>query len=122
MLCERRAVGPALISDVKRQHTAGVMAFDEKKIETAVLALLYYGSFERPGSRCAWKTYDWSVTERLFEQGLIADPRGKSKSLVFTPEGEARAKAAFEALFGAGGGPKNGGGAKAKKAKRARSS
>jgi len=95
------------------------MAYDEKQIETAVLALLYYGSFERPGSRCAWKTYDWAITERLFEQGLIDDPRGKSKSLVFTPEGEARAKAAFKALFGAGDAPKGGRSAIAKKGKRA---
>ena len=101
---------------------AGAMAYDEKKIEAAVLALLYYGSFERPGSRCAWKTYDWAITERLFEQGLIGDPRGKSKSLVFTPEGESRAKAAFEALFGAGNAPKGKGGGKTQKGKRVRSS
>ncbi len=100
---------------------AGTVAYDEKRIEMAVLALLYYGSFERPGSRCAWKTYDWAITERLFEQGLIGDPRGKSKSLVFTPEGEARAKAAFEALFGAPSAPKGGRSAKAQKRKRAAS-
>ena len=107
--------------NVKRQQLAGAMAYDEKKIETAVLALLYYGSFERPGNRSTWKTYDWAITERLFEQGLICDPRGKSKSLVFTPEGEARAKAAFEALFGAGAAPTSGRGAKVPKGKRARS-
>jgi hypothetical protein len=94
------------------------MAYDEKKIEAAVLALLYYGSFERPGCRCAWKTYDWAITEQLFEQGLIDDPKGKSKSLVFTPEGEARAKSAFEALFGAATARKGTPGAKAKKGKR----
>ena len=101
---------------------AGAMTHDEKKIEAAVLALLYYGSFERPGSRCAWKTYDWGITERLFEQGLICDPRGNSKSLVFTPEGEARAKAAFEALFGATNAPKGKGGDKTQIGKRVRSS
>ena len=97
------------------------MAHDEKKIETAVLALLYYGSFERPGNRSAWKTYDWAITEWLYEQGLIGDPRGASKSLMFTPEGEARAKAAFEALFGAGDTPKGKRGAKARKDKGPRS-
>ena len=79
---------------------ARIPTYDEKKVEEAVLALLYFGSFERPGARGAWKTYDWGITERLFEQGLIDDPRGKSKSLVLTPEGETRAKAACEALFG----------------------
>jgi len=108
-------------ADVKRQQMAGTMACDEKKIEMAVLALLYYGSFERPGNRSAWKTYDWAITERLYEQGLIGDPRGTSKSLVFTPEGEARAKEAFEALFGTPSAPDAGRLAKAKKGKRARS-
>ena len=98
----------------------GTMAYDEKKIEMAVLALLYYGSFERPGNRSAWKTYDWAITERPFEQGLIGDPRGTSKSLVFTPEGEARAKAAFEALFGAPSASDGGRPAKAEKGKRVR--
>jgi hypothetical protein len=98
------------------------MAYDEKKIEAAVLALLYYGSFERPGVRSAWKTYDWAITERLYEQGLIEDPRGKSKSIVFTPEGEARAKAAFEALFGSDASSEGKVGAKSQGGKRARSS
>src|SRR5437879_13732345 len=31
--------GPPLISDVKQQQIAGTMAYDEKKIEMAVLAL-----------------------------------------------------------------------------------
>ena len=110
-----------VIANVKQQQMAGTMAYDEKKIEMAVLALLYYGSFERPGNRSAWKTYDWAITEHLFEQGLIGDPRGTSKSIVFTPEGEVRAKAAFEALFGAGSSPSGGRPAKAKKGKRARS-
>jgi hypothetical protein len=35
-----------------------------------------------------WKTYDWGITERLFEQGLVYDPRGKAESVVSTPEGE----------------------------------
>jgi hypothetical protein len=97
------------------------MAYDEKKIEMAVLALLYYGSFERPGNRSAWKTYDWAITERLLEQGLIDDPRGPSKSLIFTPEGEARAKPALEALFGTPSAPSGGHPAKAQKGKRVRS-
>jgi len=96
---------------------AVTVAHDERKIETAVLALLYYGSFERPGNRSAWKTYDWAITERLYEQGLIGDPRGTSKSLMFTPEGEARAKAVFEALFGVVDTQKGKRGAKARKNK-----
>jgi len=118
----RPSCGPAAQQDVKRQQIHRAMAYDEEKIEAAVLALLYYSSFERPGARCAWKTYDWAITERLFEQGLIGDPRGNSKSLVFTSEGEARAKAAFEALFGSGASPIDKVGDKPQKGKDAPSS
>lgn len=72
----------------------------EDKIEEAVLALLYICSVEEHGARWSWKTYDWEVTQRLFEQGLIDDPRGKRKSVLLTPEGEARGKALAEKLFG----------------------
>ncbi len=71
----------------------------EKKIEEAVLALLYATSFEQGGARCAWKTYDWGITEQLFEQGFIDDPRNNRKSVVLTPEGVKHAKALAEKLF-----------------------
>jgi hypothetical protein len=70
------------------------------KFEKTVLALLYTTSFEQGGARCAWKTYDWDITERLFEQGFIDDPRNNRKSVVLTPEGEKHAKALAEKLFG----------------------
>src|SRR5437762_13782025 len=47
---------------VKRQQMARAPTYDEGKVEEAVLALLYFGSFERPGARCAWKTYEWGIT------------------------------------------------------------
>ena len=46
-----------------------------------------------------WKGIDWEATNRLFERGLIDDPKGKAKSILFTSEGLARAKAAAERLF-----------------------
>ena len=72
----------------------------EEKIEEAVLALLYVCSVEERGARFSWKTYDWDITQRLFEQGLIDNPRGSRKSVLLTPEGEARGKALAEKLFG----------------------
>jgi len=36
---------------------------------------------------------------RLHEKGLISDPRGKTKSIVFTEEGHRRAKLLLEELF-----------------------
>jgi len=76
------------------------------------LALLYLSSFDERGVRCAWKTYDWDITGKLFELGFIDDPRNKNKSVVFTPEGVARGKAACEKLFGVAVTPKHDGSSK----------
>ena len=75
-------------------------AISEKKVEEAVLALLYACSFDEQGVRRSWKTYDWGITQRLFEQGFIDDPRGNRKSVLLSPEGEKQGKALAEKLFG----------------------
>ena len=75
-------------------------AISDKKIEEAVLALLYVCSVQEHGVRWSWKTYDWAVTQRLFEQGFIDDPRGTRKSVILTPEGEKLAKVLADKLFG----------------------
>ena len=72
----------------------------DKKIEEAVLALLYACSVREHGVRWSWKTYDWAVTQRLFEQGFIDNPRRSKKSVLLTPEGERLGKALAEKLFG----------------------
>jgi hypothetical protein len=77
----------------------GTMFYDEAKIDEVVLAVLYLTAFERDGSTFAWKGIDWEVTNRLFERGLIDDPKGKAKSILFSSEGLARAKAAADRLF-----------------------
>ena len=38
------------------------------------------------------KGIDWDITNRLFEKGLIHDPKNKAKSLSLTPEGVAHAR------------------------------
>lgn len=70
---------------------------DLDRIDEATLALLYLGLHD--GTR-AWKSFDWDATDRLHAKGLIADPRNKAKSLVFTGEGLSAAQVAFERLFG----------------------
>jgi hypothetical protein len=42
---------------------------------------------------------DWDVLDRLHDKGMITDPVGKVKSVVFTEEGLQRAKALFEVMF-----------------------
>jgi hypothetical protein len=75
------------------------MRYDESKIDEAVLAVLYLTAHEHDGATFAWKGIDWEATSRLFERGLIGDPKGKAKSISFTTEGLGRAKAAAARLF-----------------------
>jgi Domain of unknown function (DUF6429) len=73
-----------------------VMDIDTDRIDDAVLALLWLGLHE--GMR-AWKSFDWDAMDRLHAKGLIHDPIGKAKSVVFTPEGLARSEQLFQEWF-----------------------
>ena len=72
------------------------MTLDNDKIDRAVLALLYLGLHD--GAR-AWKGFDWEALNRLHEKGLISNPRGKAKSVVFSEEGLIEAHRHLEELF-----------------------
>jgi hypothetical protein len=72
------------------------MPLNTEKIDDAALALLYLTLHDD----CrAWKGFDWGVLGRLHDKGMIHDPVGKVKSVVFTQEGLERAKALFEEMF-----------------------
>jgi hypothetical protein len=72
------------------------MPLNTDKIDDAALALLYLTLHDD----CrAWKGFDWGVLGRLHDKGMIHDPVGKVKSVVFTQEGLERAKALFEKMF-----------------------
>ena len=72
------------------------MALDTDKIDDTALALLYLTLHDE----CrAWKGMDWDVLGRLYEKGMIHDPVGKAKSVVFTDEGRERAKTLFQEMF-----------------------
>ena len=72
------------------------MAINKDKIDDAALALLYITLHD--GYR-AWKGMDWGVLGRLHEKGMIHDPVGKVKSVVFTDEGLERAEKHFKEMF-----------------------
>jgi predicted transcriptional regulator len=40
------------------------------------------------------------VLDRLYEQGFIYNPKGKTKSVALTDEGLKRAREVFDGLFG----------------------
>jgi hypothetical protein len=69
---------------------------DEDKIDDAVLALLYLTLHD---SWRAWKGFDWDTLGRLHEKGMIDNPVGKAKSVVFTDEGLQRSKELFDVMF-----------------------
>jgi uncharacterized protein DUF6429 len=72
------------------------MPLNTEKIDNAALALLYLTLHH---DNRAWKGMDWDVLGRLHEKGMIHDPVGKVKSVVFTQEGLERAKELFETMF-----------------------
>lgn len=72
------------------------MNLDTDRIDDAVLALLLLGRHD--GQR-AWKSFDWDAMGRLHERGLISDPQGPAKSVVFTDEGLREAQRLLQALF-----------------------
>jgi hypothetical protein len=69
---------------------------DEDKIDQTVLALLYLTLHD--GCR-AWKGFDWEALNRLHEKGMIGNPVGKTKSVVFTDEGLRESERLFNEMF-----------------------
>ena len=72
------------------------MNLNTDRIDDAVLALLLLGLHEQ---NRAWKSFDWDAMDRLHAKGLISDPMGKAKSVVFTEEGLKKAEALLQLLF-----------------------
>lgn len=72
------------------------MALDTDRIDEAVLALLYLGLHS---DFRAWKGFDWDAMDRLHRKGMIENPVGKAKSVVFTDDGLRRSKELFEKMF-----------------------
>jgi Domain of unknown function (DUF6429) len=72
------------------------MDLDNDRIDEAVLALLFLGRHEWGRT---WKSFDWAAMERLHAKGLISDPVGKAKSVVFTEEGLRQSEELCRKLF-----------------------
>jgi len=72
------------------------METDEDRVDDAVLALLYL-TLDSDGR--AWKGFDWSVMNRLHDKGMIHNPVGKAKSVLFTEKGVAESERLFRELF-----------------------
>jgi len=77
------------------------MELDTHRLDDAALAIL---SLTLHDGRRIWKGLDWAITDRLHEKGLIEGPVGKSKSLILTEDGVARAEFTLREMFGRGSG------------------
>ena len=75
------------------------MQIDSDKIDDMVLALLHLTSFEEGDGFRTWKGHDWEAMNRLFEKGMISDPRSKAKSVWLTEQGAKRSLELFQKFF-----------------------
>jgi hypothetical protein len=75
------------------------MKYNKDKVDDATLALLYLNIWNEKFASRSWKGFDWDTLERLHQKGFIYDPKGKAKSLMFTPEGRKMAEELFHKLF-----------------------
>ena len=87
---------PPHLSSALSCYSHNAMDTDENRIDDAVLALLLLGLHD---GRRAWKSFDWDALDRLHAKGLISDPVGKAKSVIFTDEGMERARSLFQEMF-----------------------
>ena len=72
------------------------MTLDADRIDDVALAILSLTLHDRDQ---VWKGVDWTITDRLYEKGLIENPRHKGKSLTLTAEGIERAEAVLQREF-----------------------
>lgn len=86
------------------------MEINQEKFDEIVLALLFHNSWTEKIGQVnvfqAWKSLDWDALSRLYEKGLISNPKGKAKSLVITDEGHRLAQELFGKHFGKDENPK----------------
>lgn len=90
--------------DDRAARNVPATAHDEEELRTealdeAVPGLLSMNAFEDRGVVRAWKTFDRDTMDRLYERGLISDPKSKARSVVLTKEGRRAAEEAFRELF-----------------------
>ena len=71
--------------------------YDHEKVDEVVLALMYLNLHDYART---WKSFDWDALDRLYEKGLISDPKSKAKSVVFSEEGLAESARLFQQYFG----------------------
>lgn len=89
-------MGKAEKNQSKKPEPTFEELYDIDKIDDMVLALFFL-TLDSGGR--AWKGVDWSAADRLYQKGLIYDPKNKAKSVALTEEGIIRSRQLFEQYF-----------------------
>lgn len=76
------------------------MEYNIDKVDEMAIALLYLTTFRDKYGARTWKGMDWDTLDRLYEKGLIGDPKSKTKSVVLTEEGKKLSEELFIKHFG----------------------
>jgi hypothetical protein len=79
---------------------AATHELDNQKLAEAALAILSLTAFKDSGVIRAWKGMDWELLSVLHQNGWIANPVGKQKSVVLTEEGNKLAAEFLQKHFG----------------------
>lgn len=76
------------------------MDYNKEKVDEMVLALMWLVMHgDKYGVR-AWKSFDWDTLDRLYEKGLISDPKSKAKSVALSEEAVKLSESLFRKHFG----------------------
>lgn len=76
------------------------MDYSKEKVDEMVLALMWLVMHgDKYGVR-AWKSFDWDTLDRLYEKGLISDPKSKAKSVALSEEAVKLSESLFRKHFG----------------------
>ena len=72
---------------------------DKEKLAEVALAILWLGAHGDRHITRVWKQMDWDLTDLLYENGWITDPKTKAKSVMLTEDGERLAEELFQKHF-----------------------
>ncbi len=75
------------------------MDYDKDKVDEMVLALMWLVLHSDGHQVRAWKGFDWGTLDRLYEKGLISDPKSKAKSVALSEEAARLSESLFKKHF-----------------------
>ncbi|HOV23367.1 MAG TPA: DUF6429 family protein [Candidatus Marinimicrobia bacterium] len=75
------------------------MKYDKDEVDNMILALLFLTSSSDQYGTKAWKGFDFEALDRLYQKGLISDPKDKSATLSLSEKGAKLSKELFFKYF-----------------------